>query len=54
LEVIRVVVLVDRQEGGLDSIREHVPDTRAIVTRDELMRRWREIRSGVMEDGVTE
>lgn len=54
LEVVRVVVLVDRQEGGLDSIREHVPDTRAIVTRDELMRRWREIRSGVMEDGVTE
>jgi orotate phosphoribosyltransferase len=37
LEVVRAVVLVDRQEGGLDNIRHHVPDTRAIITRDELM-----------------
>ena len=37
LEVIRVVVLVDRQEGGLDNIRQHVPDVRALITRDELM-----------------
>ncbi len=37
LEVVRVVVLVDRQEGGLDNIREHVPDVRALITRDELM-----------------
>jgi orotate phosphoribosyltransferase len=37
LEVVRAVVLVDRQEGGLDHIREHVPDTRALITRDELM-----------------
>jgi orotate phosphoribosyltransferase len=37
LEVVRVVVLVDRQEGGLDNIRKHVPDVRAIVTRDELL-----------------
>ena len=39
LEVIRVVVLVDRQEGGLDNIRQHVPDVRALITRDELMKR---------------
>ena len=39
LEVIRVVVLVDRQEGGLDNIRQHVPDVRALVTREELMKR---------------
>ncbi len=39
LEVVRVVVLVDRQEGGLDNIREHVPDARALITRDELMAR---------------
>lgn len=37
LEVVRVVVLVDRQEGGLENIRRHVTDVRAIVTRDELM-----------------
>jgi orotate phosphoribosyltransferase len=43
LEVVRAVVLVDRQEGGLDNIRSHVPDASAIITRDELMAGWREI-----------
>lgn len=42
LTVVRAVVLVDRQEGGLDNIRELVPDTTAIITRDELIRRWRD------------
>lgn len=37
LAVVRAVVLVDRQEGGLDNIRKHVPDTLALITRDELM-----------------
>lgn len=37
LEVVRAVVLVDRQEGGLENIRRHVPDVRALITRDELM-----------------
>lgn len=37
LEVVRAVVLVDRQEGGLENIRKQVADVRAIVTRDELM-----------------
>ncbi len=37
LDVVRAVILVDRQEGGLENIREHVPDTKAIITRDELM-----------------
>jgi len=37
LEVVKAVILVDRQEGGLDNIREHVPDTTAIITRDELL-----------------
>jgi len=41
-EVIRAVVLVDRQEGGMDNIRSHVPDAVAIVTRDELVARWKE------------
>ena len=39
LDVVRVIVLVDRQEGGLDNIRRHVPDARALITRDELMAR---------------
>ncbi len=37
LEVVRAVILVDRQEGGLENILTHVPDTKAIITRDELM-----------------
>ena len=37
LEVVRAMVLVDRQEGGLENIRGNVPDTRALITRDELL-----------------
>jgi orotate phosphoribosyltransferase len=37
LDVVRAVVLVDRQEGGLENIRQSVPDTVAIVTRDDLL-----------------
>jgi orotate phosphoribosyltransferase len=37
LIVERAVVLVDRQEGGLDNIRQHVPDSKALITRDELL-----------------
>ena len=39
LEVVQSVILVDRQEGGLENIREHVEDVTAIVTRDELLKR---------------
>jgi len=35
--VVRAVILVDRQEGGLDNICKHVSDTKAIVSRDDLM-----------------
>jgi orotate phosphoribosyltransferase len=45
LEVVKSVILVDRQEGGLDNIRRHVDDVSAIVTRDDLMERWKELRS---------
>jgi len=38
LDVVRAVILVDRQEGGLENIRKHVPDTKAVITRDELMK----------------
>lgn len=37
LEVVRAVVLVDRQEGGMENVRRHVPDAVAVVTRDELL-----------------
>ena len=40
LEVVRAVILVDRQEGGLDNIRTHVTDAVAIITRDELVACW--------------
>jgi orotate phosphoribosyltransferase len=46
LEVVKSVILVDRQEGGLDNIREHVADVSAIVTRDELMKRWKGLKKG--------
>jgi orotate phosphoribosyltransferase len=41
LEVVKSVILVDRQEGGLDNIRRHVDDVTAIVTRDELLDRYK-------------
>lgn len=40
LEVVAAVVLVDRQEGGLDHIREHIEAVSSIITRDELVERW--------------
>ena len=41
LEVVKAVVLVDRQEGGVENIRKQVEDVVSIVTRDELMEAWR-------------
>jgi len=37
LDVVKAVILVDRQEGGLENIRKHVGDVSAIISRDELM-----------------
>lgn len=37
LEVVKVVTLIDRQEGGLDNIRKHVDDVSAIISREELL-----------------
>ncbi|MBF0451931.1 MAG: orotate phosphoribosyltransferase [Candidatus Magnetomorum sp.] len=37
LDVIQVLVLVDRQEGGLENIRAHVDRVDAIVSRDALI-----------------
>lgn len=44
LEVAKAVILVDRQEGGLENIRQHVDDVASIITRDELMARWKEMK----------
>jgi orotate phosphoribosyltransferase len=41
LEVAQAVIFVDRQEGGLENIRQHVDDVSAIVTRDELVACWK-------------
>lgn len=46
LDVVKAVVLVDRQEGGLENIRRHVADVSAIVTRDELLECWKKDRAG--------
>ena len=40
LHVIKAIILVDRQEGGLENIRQHAKDVAAIITRDELMEQW--------------
>ena len=41
MDVVKAVILVDRQEGGLENIRQHVADVSAIITRDELMQQPR-------------
>ena len=43
LEVVRVVILVDRQEGGVENIKQHVSKVSRIITRDELVKRWQAI-----------
>lgn len=37
LDIASVVVLVDRQEGGMENIRKHVETAAAIIGRDELV-----------------
>lgn len=41
LVVVKALVLVDRQEGGLENISQHVPQAGAIITRDELVDCWK-------------
>ncbi len=40
LEVVRAVIFVDRQEGGLDNIKQHVSNVTSVITRDELVERF--------------
>jgi len=44
LEVVRAVIFVDRQEGGIENIRQHVSNVSRIVTRDELMERYKSLK----------
>jgi len=37
LAVVGAVILIDRQEGGLENIQKHVPDVKAVITKLELM-----------------
>ena len=37
MEVLKAVVLIDRQEGGMDRVKEHIPLVEAIITRDDMM-----------------
>ncbi len=37
LEVIQVVTLVDRQEGGMENIKKYIQNTSSIITRDNLL-----------------
>lgn len=45
LNVVKAVILVDRQEGGLENIRNHVEDVLAIITREELMAQYQKTAS---------
>ena len=46
LEVVRVVILVDRQEGGVENIKQHVSKVSSIITRDELVKRYQALYKG--------
>ncbi len=37
LNILRVITLIDRQEGGIENIKKYISDVRSIITRDELM-----------------
>jgi orotate phosphoribosyltransferase len=43
LEIVSVVTLVDRQEGGMENIRKHVDKVSAVITKDELLECHRKI-----------
>jgi len=45
LEVAKSVILVDRQEGGLENIAKYVDEVSSIINRDELIERWKELKN---------
>lgn len=40
IEVMKAIVMVDREEGGMDNIRKEVPDSMSLITRNELLAVW--------------
>ena len=46
LEVVRAVIFVDRQEGGLENIKQHVSNVSSVITRDELVERYKALFKG--------
>ena len=44
LDVVKAVIFVDRQEGGLENIRRHVENVSSMVTRDELVERYQALK----------
>jgi len=49
LTIVKVVTLIDRQEGGIEKIKNHVESVSSIVTRDELIREVRKISPGPLD-----
>ncbi|MGD8962214.1 MAG: orotate phosphoribosyltransferase [Desulfobacterales bacterium] len=49
LEVVRAVIFVDRLEGGIQNIKQHVSKVSSIITRDELVERWQAIQGDSAE-----
>jgi orotate phosphoribosyltransferase len=43
LEPVKVIALVDREEGGKDAIAKHIPDVEAVCTRTQLMQAYKNI-----------
>ncbi len=41
LEVLKVIALVDREEGGKQEVLKHVPDVEALCTRTELINAYK-------------
>ena len=46
LEVVKAVIFVDRQEGGVRNIKQHVSKVSSIITRDELLERYKALFEG--------
>ena len=45
MEVVKSVILVDRQEGGIENIQQYVKNVSVIVTREELFNQYEKQKS---------
>jgi len=41
LEVVKVITLIDRQEGGIEKIKNYIESVSSIITRDELIHQYK-------------